>query len=114
MRSVDDERAAELPAPRRPSLDTAMPRPYSRGREATGDDAMGDDRDIPEQAEFVTPPGGPRPRSEVHGVHPGETVRRMPDGSYQIVRTAGDDDDPDDRVAEGNAAGAAVDDDALP
>jgi hypothetical protein len=75
---------------------------------------MGDDKDIPEQVEIVTPPGGPRPRTEVHGVHPGEAVRRMPDGSYKIVRAAGDDADFGGRVAEGNAAGAAVDDDDLP
>jgi hypothetical protein len=75
---------------------------------------MGDDKDIPEQAEIVTPPGGPRPRSEVHGVHPGEAVRRMPDGSYKLVRVAGDHDDSDEVVAEGNSAGAAVDDDVLP
>jgi hypothetical protein len=75
---------------------------------------MGDEKDLSEQAEIVTPPGGPRPRSEVHGVQPGETVRRMPDGSYKLVRAAGDDADSGDVVAEGNAAGAAVDDDALP
>jgi hypothetical protein len=42
--------------------------------------------DVPEDnEETVGVPGGPRPRDRVFAVHPGQELRRLPDGSYVIV-----------------------------
>jgi len=35
--------------------------------------------------EIVNTPAGPRRRSQVHHVEPGESVRRNDDGSYTVV-----------------------------
>lgn len=39
----------------------------------------------PKKHDVVITPAGPVPKDKVHPVHPGETVRRNPDGSYTVV-----------------------------
>jgi hypothetical protein len=41
--------------------------------------------DVPPEDDTVVTPGGPRPRDQVFAVHPGEALRRLPDGSYVVV-----------------------------
>src|SRR6266700_13853 len=42
--------------------------------------------DVPEDKEETGGgPGGPRPRDRIFAVHPGQALRRLPDGSYVIV-----------------------------
>jgi len=47
---------------------------------------MSDSKQQPnDKDDMVIAPGGPRPKSTVHPVAPGEVVRWNPDGSYTIV-----------------------------
>jgi len=51
------------------------------------DEADGEDEQDEHESgdEIVIAPGGPRRKSTVRKVEPGETVRRNPDGTYSVV-----------------------------
>ncbi len=59
------------------------------GRDAPEPGIDGDDDEI------VIAPGGPRRKSTVRKVEPGETVRRNPDGTYTVVPAKPPDRAPD-------------------
>jgi hypothetical protein len=52
------------------------------------------DKDDTDKDEIIIVPGGPRPRSKVHTIEPGEHLQINPDGTYSIVpdRQKGDEE----------------------
>jgi hypothetical protein len=38
-----------------------------------------------EETDLVVAPGGPRPKEQVHGVGPGQSVRRNEEGTYTVI-----------------------------
>ena len=56
----------------------------------------------PDDSEIVIAPGGPRRADTVRHVPPGKAVRKLPDGSYEVVSETDEDggDEGDDKRSE--------------